>query len=145
MCKISDKLKLCSCRTENVQRLKHYWVLNRPEDKDVFMLGDIVPPADIGERVEKYNIHSLRKQLNNGNCFDVNLVHQENDILELHFTCRQKPDIDKPTSYPGNYLVYAFVYKKGKWRKTSYDPFGNNISAVQVGKILTPFTIQPGY
>jgi hypothetical protein len=83
MCKISDKLKLCSCRIENVQRLKHYWVLNRPEDKGVFILGEIVPPADIGERVEKYNINSLRKQLNNGNCFDVNLVHQENDILEL--------------------------------------------------------------
>ena len=69
------KLKLCSCRTENVQRLKHYWVLNRPEDKDEFILGEIVPPANIGERVEKYNINSLRKQLNNGNCFDVDLVH----------------------------------------------------------------------
>jgi hypothetical protein len=144
MCKISNKLKLCSCKTRNAQQLKHYWVLNRPEDKGVYTLGDIIPPADIGEQVEKYNIHSLGKQLNNGNCFDINLAHQENDILELHFTCKQ-PGIDHSTSYARNYLVYAFVYKKGKWRKTSYDPFGNNIIAVQAGKILTPFTSQPGY
>ena len=117
MCKVSDKLKLCSCKTGNAQQLKHYWVLNRPEDKGVYTLGDIIPPADIGEQVEKYNIHSLRKQLNNGNCFDVNLAHQENDILELHFTCRQKPADDNPTPGHGNYLVYAFIYKKGNGKR----------------------------
>ena len=26
MCTVSDKLKLCSCKTENVERLKHYWI-----------------------------------------------------------------------------------------------------------------------
>ena len=28
----------------------------------------------------------LLKMLNSGNCFDIELHHQEEDILELHFT-----------------------------------------------------------
>src|SRR6185503_20795120 len=102
---------------------------------------ETLPSADIGQRVEKFNINSLRKQLNNGNRFDVNLIHQERDILELHFTCKQKAAINNTVFYPGN-LVYAFAYKKAKWRKTSYDSFGNNLSPIQVGKILTPFINQ---
>ena len=134
MCKVSDKLKLCSCKIENVESLKHYWILNRPEDKDQFTIGLILPPANIGEQIEKFNVNRLRKQLNNGDCFDVTLIHQENDILELHFTCKPKNDTDS-----GNYLVYAFVYKNGKWKKTSHDPFGNNMNSLQTGRILRPF------
>ncbi len=141
MCKVSDKLKLCSCKTEKVENLKHYWILNRPEDKGQYILGEIMPPADIGEEVEKFNIQRLRKHLNHGNCFDVKLSHQEDDILELHFTCRQRPNLEEGFDHSGNYLVYAFVFKSGKWKKTSHDPFGNNLSTVKGGKILKPFTI----
>jgi len=142
---ISDKIKLCSCKTENVERLKHYWVLYRPGDKSQFeyVIGSIFPPADIGEEAEKFNINMLRKQLNDGNCFDTELFHKENDILELHFTCNPKSTIGKTTFGFEDYLVYAFVFKKGKWMKTSYDPFGNNLNEVQAGKILKPFISQP--
>lgn len=139
MCKVSDKLKLCSCKTESAGTLKHYWVLTRPADKDEYIVGDILPPADIGEQIQKFNINSLRKHLNSGNCFDVELIHQENDILEFHFTCNKNPSIDYKTCGFDTYLVYAFVYKGGKWKKTSYDPFGNNLNPVQVGEISTPF------
>ena len=117
MCKVSDKLKLCSCKTENVEKLRHYWVLNRPFKRGDSILGTILPPADIGEQLEKLNIHTLQKQLNNGNCFDIELIHQENDILELHFTCKQDPMIDQAKSYDGTYLVYAFSYKKGNGKR----------------------------
>jgi hypothetical protein len=90
MCQVSDKLKLCSCKAKEAQSLKHYWILNRPVDRGYFTLGPIVAPADIGKLNELNNINSLRKQLNNGNCFDVNLVHQENDVLELHFHLQAK-------------------------------------------------------
>ena len=139
MCKVSDKLKLCSCETENVENLKHYWVLNRPIARGDRTLGSLMPPADIGEYFEKLNINSLRKQLNSGNCFDIELTHQENDILELHFTCTGNNLLDQSTSYKGN-LVYAFSYKKGKWRKTAYDAFGNNLYTVKGGKISSPFS-----
>ena len=139
MCQVSDKIKLCSCKTKDVEQLKHYWVLNRPKNKDEVMLGDIIPPADIGEQLEKLNIHTLRTQLNNENCYDVVLLHEENDILELHFTCTLQPKTEPMFHEYGNYLVYAFVFKKGKWRKTSYDPFGNSLSFVQAGKIKQRF------
>ncbi len=140
MCQVSDKIKLCSCKTKDVTELKHYWVLMCPENKEGEMLGTIIPPADIGEQLEKLNIHTLRTQLNNGNCFDVELLHQEKDILELHFTCTPQPKTESMFQDYSNYLVYAFVYKKGKWRKTNYDHFGNNLSSVQEGKIEQPFS-----
>jgi hypothetical protein len=139
MCEVSDKLRLCSCKTQNVEKLKHYWVLNRPTKRGESVMGTILPPADIGEETEKFNINSLRKHLNSGNCFDVELIHQENDILELHFTCKGNPMSDQLVFNDGEYLVYAFSYKKGKWKKTSHDPFGNNMYMIQGGKISSPF------
>lgn len=135
MCKVSDKLKLCSCKTEDVQTLKHYWVLKRPFKTEDYLLGSIVPPADIGEELEKYNIITLQKILNEGNSFDVELQHEEKDILELHFTVKSND------SSWGNYLVYAFVFRKGKWKPTEYDHFGNGLSEVRGGKVLKPFVI----
>jgi hypothetical protein len=100
-------------------------------------MGEMVMPADIGEQAEKYNVNILRKLLNEGSCFDLEIQHQENDVLNLYFTYKQK----KPISFClyGDFLVYAFLYKKGKWKKTSYDPFDNNVSKIQTGKISTPF------
>ena len=143
MCEISEKLKLCSCKTKDVEQLKHYWILQRPENRGEETLGLILPPADIGDDMEKLNIHTLQKQLNSGNCFDVTLDHQENDILQLHFTCKNDPDSFQFVFNHGEYMVYAFAYKKGKWKKAKHDPFGNNLYEVQSGRITSPFVRNP--
>lgn len=134
MCTVSDKLKLCTCNTTDVERLKHYWILKMPEENGITMIGTIMPPVIIGEEVEKYNVETLTKQLNSGNCFDkdLNLILGEKYILELYFTCF-------PKLYTENYLAYAFVHKNGKWQETEYDYFGNNTRKVQGGKIVGPF------
>ena len=134
MCTISDKLKLCTCKADDVEILKHYWVLKKPVENDIFKKGTIIPPANIGGEIEKYNIDTLTQQLNDRSCFDkdVMLIHGENYILELHFTCF-------PELYSENYLVYAFIYKNGKWIETKYDHFGNDLSKIQGGKIVKPF------
>jgi hypothetical protein len=137
MCKVSDKLKLCTCKAENVEKLKHYWVLNRYHRRNDCIMGEILPPPDIGEIVEKYNIGTLLKLLNEGNCFDTELQLKQNDILELHFTLN-------PEKYFGNYLAYAFVFKNNKWKVGDYDPFGNNMEEIQNGKILRPFAKRTG-
>ena len=139
MCKVSNKLKLCSCKVSNIKTLKDYWILNRPTDTNECIMGEAILPADIGEQAERYNITALRKLLNDGNCFDIEIQHQENDILELHFTYKAKSNkrIQMPDS--GGYLAYAFVHKNGKWKKTSYDPFGANLNSIQGGKISEPF------
>ena len=132
MCKVSDKLKLCTCKTENVQRLKHYWVLNRYNKQNYGTEGDIIPPPDIGEGTEKYNIQTLLRLLNERYCFDTEMHLHQKDVLELHFTL-------DPEKYFGNYLTYAFVFKNNKWKAGDYDPFGNNMEEIQNGKILRPF------
>jgi hypothetical protein len=85
MCTVSDQLKLCSCKTEKVENLKHYWILKRHNGENYCIIGEPILPADIGDDADKVNSRILQKQLNSGNCFDIELQHQENDILELHF------------------------------------------------------------
>lgn len=140
MCKISDQLKLCSCKTKNVEELKHYWILKRHNGEQNSIVGEAILPANIGEDADKVNIKILGKLLNSGNCFDVELDHQENDILELHFTFHADPEKYFMLPFNGNYLAYAFVFKNNKWRKNDFDPFGENLDHIQKGKIVRPFS-----
>ena len=143
MCKVSDQLKLCSCKTNNIEKLKHYWILKRHNGENNCMIGEAILPASIGKAADKINIKSLGIMLNSGNCFDIALQHQENDILELHFTVRRDPEKDMILLDDGNYLAYAFIFKNNKWKKTVFDPFGANLKDIQRGKIVRPFpTVQ---
>ena len=143
MCKVSDKLKLCSCKAKNVEELKHYWVLKRHNGENNCIVGEAILPANIGEAADKVNIKTLGQMLNSGNCFDIKLEHQENDILELHFTFNADPEKYFMLPCHGNYLAYAFVFKNNKWKKTDFDPFGENLEDIQKGKIIRPFlTVQ---
>lgn len=77
--------------------------------------------------------------LNDGNCFDVELQHMDNDILELHFTFYAGQDKNFMLPCYGNYLAYAFKFKKAGWKKDKFDPFGKNLTYIQGGKIRNPF------
>lgn len=139
MCKVSDKLKLCTCKTKNVERLKHYWILKRHNGQNNCIVGEAILPANIGEQANKINEKALLKMLNQGNCFDITLQHQENDILELHFTFYADPEKYFMLPCNGNYLAYAFKFKKDSWKKTYFDPFSENLEDIQKGKIVKPF------
>ena len=127
MCKISNQLKLCTCKTNDVQSLKYYWVLKSPNTSGSEILGEIMMPADVPLETELHNQETLTKLLNAGNCFDVRINHLENDVLELHFSCKY------------SYLVYAFIFWKNKWELTEYDPFGNGLDDKLAGKIMKPY------
>lgn len=142
MCTVSDKLKLCTCKTKDVERLKHYWMLQRPNGQGEEMLGDIILPADIGENKNKMNVETICKKLNGGNCFDVALQHCEGDILKLHFTVANDRENDLLYNGYGNYLAYAFTFKNNRWKKAEYDPFSANADVVKQGKILHAFAIR---
>lgn len=141
MCTVSDKLMLCTCKTENVEQLKHYWILKRPTEKTHWVVGEMILPADIGENADKLNQKIILTQLNNGNCFDIELQHQEDDILELHFTFNADPKrfYNLLPCY-GNFLAYAFKFRNGKWRKDDYNPYEIDFDEVQKGKIVRPFS-----
>jgi len=142
MCNISDKLKLCTCKTKNVEQLKHYWILKRRNGGNNYIVGQTMLPANIGEKQDRLNANNLQRLLNEGNCFDIKLLQEENDILKLHFTFYA--DREKYLMLPchGNYLAYAFKFKKGKWNKKNYDPFGENLNNIQKGKIKNPFIVK---
>jgi hypothetical protein len=135
MCTISNRLRLCTCNTGNIEELKHYWILKRPNGGNECMVGEALLPANIGKDTDRLNMQTLRKMLNAGNCFDVELRHQKGDILELHFTLNEKDLAPLQMVCHGNYLAYAFVFKNGRWRKTEYDPFGTNLEDVRRGRI----------
>ena len=139
MCKISDKLKLCTCKTKDVKRLKHYWILKRHNGQNNCIIGEVILPANIGKQADKINEKIILEMLNGGNCFDVELQLQENDILELHFTFNADPEKYLNLPWYGNYLVYAFIFQKDSWQKTYFYPFGVNLYEVQKGKIVNPF------
>lgn len=136
MCEVSEKLKLCSCKTEDVEKLKHYWILQRPFPGDISVMGTVMPPADYGTLLEQINPDQIERQLNENSCFDADIEYQENDILHLYFTCN-KPSLEIPD--PSGYLAYAFQYKKNRWKQSAYDHFSNNLENVQAGMIRRPF------
>ncbi len=100
----------------------------------------MILPADIGDEADKLNQAIILRQLNADSIFDVEMQHQENDILELHFAFKADPERFRSLlPCHGDYLVYAFKFKKGRWEKINYDPYQIGFDKVQKGKILKPF------
>jgi hypothetical protein len=140
MCKVSNKLKLCTCKTKTVEQLKHYWILKRPTERTHWIIGEMILPVNIGKDADKLNQKTILKQLNKGDIFDIELQHQESDILELHFTF--KADSEKRLLLPcyGDYLAYAFKVKGGVWKIVEYNPYEIDFDVVKKGKILNSFS-----
>lgn len=136
MCQVSDKIKLCSCKTKNVEQLKNYWTLNRTGQIIEFVVGEIFLPADIDKEINKLNKKTILSLLNKGEIFDIEMQHQENDILELHFSL---PEYFGDFSLmERNYLCYCFKFKDSKWRVAAYDP-NIRLDIIQQGKIKNAF------
>ncbi|MBS1745435.1 MAG: hypothetical protein JST21_04625 [Bacteroidetes bacterium] len=142
MCTVSDNLKLCTCKVKNVKQLKDYWILKRPTEKTLWVEGIILIPKGIDKKSDKLNQAIILKQLNNGNCFDIEIQHNENDILELHFSYKFEPENNQPLFFNSDYLVYAFKFEKGKWKIDEYDPFEMDFYEVHKGKIVSPSSKQ---
>lgn len=136
MCKLSNKLKLCSCKTKDIEKLQHYWKLQTHNGLPSYIVGEAMLPANIGKLSDRYNINVLKTMLNNENCFDIEMMHREGDRLELHFSY---VEIENHMPFNGHFLAYTFIYKNGKWKNTDFDPFGENLTTFQAGKIMRPF------
>ncbi len=114
MCKISDKLKFCSCDIDDIYDLEHYWIFYRYEkDQLLRIMGSMLPPMNILITTARYNNKSLLSLINDPSSFDVDLKPKAKDRLQLHFT------IDSV-----QFLDYGFEYKDNKWVSKKYHPFG---------------------
>ena len=136
MCQVSNEIKLCSCKTKDVEQLKHYWVLSRIGVSDYFVVGEIFFPADIGKEKTRLNKKVILSLLNTGEIFDIEMQHRQNDILKLHFSLPE--NFVDFSSMERNYLCYCFKFKNSKWRVTAYDPYAR-FDIVQKGKIKYAF------
>jgi hypothetical protein len=140
MCKISEKLKLCTCASPDIESLDHYWVLYRPGIQFEFMVGEIMPPYELKRDLNKVNRRTLLKLLNRGNCFDKDLVMEEGTILKLTF---EVPEITRNLveEFMRTSFSYAFTFKKGKWKNYKIDSFGCTLIEMKKGEIVDPFSL----
>jgi len=120
MCRVSDKLKLCTCKTP-LSKLKHYWVLHRfAKHKNVgAVIGEAILPYDLSVEDEQFNRETLLRLLNDGNVFDVNLEPSNKDRLQLTFTVKNSGELrgERPQ------IDYGFEYRNKRWNLIEYDVF----------------------
>ena len=132
MCKISDKLKLCTCKTA-IDNLKHYWVLYRfVNGKEEMLMGEPVMPVFIDPAMDTFNRSLLLKLLNDGNIFDDPLYPVNKDRLQLYFKISDEGGVH-----------YGFIYKKNDWQAIEFDYFDwfSKHDEIKKGKIKSPFKI----
>lgn len=128
MCKVSRKLKLCTCSTP-IENLKHYWVLHRfINGKNEFVIGSPIMPEDFCFKDHPNNEKIIEELLNINNLFDVNILPKNKDRLELSFTCKNQIE---------STLRYGFEYKNNKWKTIEYNCFDwmRRHEDVEFGKI----------
>jgi hypothetical protein len=134
MCKISDKIKFCTC-LGNIEKLKHSWTLYRYKREHMHIGGLIVMPAFIDPNTDAHNITTLEKRLNEPDAFDIQLAPKERDRLEITFTTGE--NFSSP-------LSYCFAYRKGKWVKVDHDSFDlmSRFIEIKSGKIKPALNVK---
>lgn len=113
MCKITSKIKFCTCKASSTEKLQHYWCLYRfNKDKDDVVMGMLLPdePLTIDFEVNKV---VLEKRLNEEDAFDLDLSFKPKDVLEI--VCNNFNDSKR--------TVYGFKYKGKRWQLYEIDDF----------------------
>lgn len=132
MCIISDKIKLCTCKTSSTNRLQHYWVLHRrnKENKNtIIIIGEAMLPSfeRFYPKEYKKNYDLLSNRVNEGDVFDVPMQFKAKDVLQLVFN--NNDEIKRAT--------YLFKYFNKQWiksEKCTFDLMGY-FDEVYFGKI----------
>jgi hypothetical protein len=116
MCKISDKIKFCTCSdVENLAALGSYWILHQPdEDNDEFVIGTCAEPTSFTDPNFEFNEGVILERLNDGKAFDKPFEFVKNDRLEV---------VIKVDDVRGSFN-YNFKYSGRKWKALAEDVFG---------------------
>ncbi|GGG52168.1 hypothetical protein [Bizionia arctica] len=117
MCKVSDKIKFCTCFDANIdiEELNYYWLLHRyNKDKNHIVMGSPVLPEYLNPRFE-INAELLVNTLNTPEAFDKNLQLEEGDRLEV-VLCNNAKDSNES-------LYYNFKYTGNIWKTIQSDCF----------------------
>lgn len=131
MCKISDKIKFCTCVDVNIEieELNHYWVLHRfNKNKNLNVVGTPSLPYHLHPMYD-VNEELLLITLNSPIAFDKNVELKRWDRLEV-VLCND------PNSNEHS-LAFNFRYTGKNWKPIEQDPFDliNRFDDIQQGEI----------
>ena len=131
MCKVSDKIKFCTCVDENtnIDELNHYWVLHRyNKDKNEFLMGLPIFP-DHPHPMFKINDEILVNTLNSPEAFDTHLVFKSEDRLEI-VLCNNSKEVTSR-------FIYTFKYTGKTWKSIESDCFDlmNRFDQINTGEL----------
>lgn len=134
MCKLSDKLMLCTCSPEALKTADYTWSYSHYEEPDSYIEGMYLP-SHVSWCYENANVSGdeICRELNSRNCFDFELVPEERDILVFKFwNVRGRKQ----------YAELTLNYRRGKWQPANNDYFANGYIRVQRGCVREPFAIE---
>ena len=131
MCKVSDKIKFCTCRNSvNIEELDNYWVLYKfNKDKNEMMMGMQILPTSFRDTNFVFNVSLILDRLNDGEAFDKPIAFNKKDRLEV---------VLKTDSNDDSYS-YNFQFGGKKWKEVEEDPFElmNYYDQEKEGKVKT--------
>jgi hypothetical protein len=115
MCRISDKIKFCTCSPiDNVEDMENYWVVYKfNKDKNEFILGEPMIPTAFRDPKFVLNETVILDRLNDGDAFDKPFKFNKYDRLEVVLKINPMDD-----SY-----CYNFLFGGRKWKAVEEDPF----------------------
>ena len=128
MCKITNKIKFCTCKATSTERLQHYWCLHRyNKDKNELTVGEAILPNEFLDINYEVNKVVLEQRLKDADAFDMDLRFKPRDVLEI--VCHNT-DTDKR-------VVYGFKYKGNRWQVYAISAFElmNEYDEVVFGKM----------
>jgi hypothetical protein len=129
MCKVSNKIKFCTCVDDNIdiEELNHYWVLHRyNKDKNMNVMGEPIFPDNL-HPMFIINEALLIYTLNKPDAFDKNIELKKGDRLEVALCNNSDNDS----------LYYNFKFTGKTWISIESDSFDlmSNFDELKSGKI----------
>lgn len=129
MCKITSKIKFCTCKVTSTENLQNYWCLYRfNKGKNEMIVGEVISPDLLTDLNYEVNKVILEKRLNEEDVFDMELTFKPKDVLEI---------VCKNIAF-GRFDTYCFVYRNKKWKSSEIDDFElmGRYDTVSFGKIM---------
>lgn len=117
MCKVSDKIKFCTCIDEEVEieELDNYWILFRYNpDKYERIVGMFILPR-IDPPFFELNKETILNRLTEQDAFDIPIGFKSRDRLLISIN-NDKADVEED-------MTYLFKFTRGKWKSIAYEPF----------------------
>ncbi|MFM2394667.1 MAG: hypothetical protein RLZZ546_2649 [Bacteroidota bacterium] len=112
MCQISNKIKFCTCKAKDIDKLKNYWALYRyNEDKNVIIVG--LPIFPVEDNFFEINRKTILARLSEADAFDIllNFEHKDKFVVEINTFDQHKRK------------QYAYEFLNDQWMESTANFF----------------------